>query len=437
MADGPTYRTTVKNDYLGEEREIFGASPAELKAKTKVLLEKWAELEKKSRVREETGQKRELAALATEQASEFIAACQSLLRANLKVASYIDWSSLYDDRPYPPFVFEESPPAYEKIASELGVPPKKPLLEFFCPSARRRRLAKEDEAQKTFKQLTAEYEKRREEARAAYELKRAAYISEQTAYNNEVEKLHLAFERGETWAVECLMRIALSSIIVPPEIDLSFAAAYDRAGRLAVVECLLPAPWELPRAARYTYSEEGDDVVAHEMPDEQWETLYASLLIQIALSSVRAVFLTGGERHIAQAVFNGRLLGAPEDFENGGESSATALPCIITLRAPRDFFQNILAAGRSPQECFLALKGRINEPATAAIPVQPALEIEKIKKFPAIQKKSPLLPKDQPASFPYQPGEIKKAGQKLFEELVKSIEEEIAEKESRPPRFLH
>lgn len=443
MADGLDCKTKVKNDYLGEEREIYGSSPAELRVKAQALLERWAELEKKSREREEAAGRRELAALITEQARQFTAACQNLLRTNLKRPGYIDWSTLYDDRPYPPFVHEEPPPAYEKIARQLEVPPKKPLVELFCPSARRRRMALEEQAQFAFKQLTAEYEKRREEARSAYELKRAAYISEQTAYNHEVEKLHLAFEKGEPWAVECLMRIALSRLAVPPEIDLSFAAAYDRAGRLAAVECLMPAPWELPRVARCDYRAEEDDAVTAEIPDEEWEAFYSSLLIQIALCSVRAVFLTCGERLVSQAVFNGRVLGMPENFEccigaggTCGENREPEPPCIISLRAPRDFFQSILAAGRSPKECFLALKGRMSEPATAVIPVQPYLEIEKIKMFPAFSPQNLFSSPGRPFT-PYRPGEIEKAGRELVRELLENIEEEISKSEGRPPRHLH
>lgn len=418
------YQKVISNEYLGVEEEIKGAYPAEIEVKAKVQAARWARREKRQRERENIDFLRELAGYDTRQAVLFIEECKNILRSNLEAGKKLDLVSLYDDKPYPPFVFKEPAPRYKEIAREMGVPQKDLLAELFFPSIKKRRLDLEKKAKETFESRMQQFKESQEAARAAYEEKRAKYIEKQSEYNMSVDQLHLDLEKGLPEAVESSARIALALINCPDIIELTFDARYLPQEKLIIINCVFPHPWEIPRAVRYDYIEEENGITPLEMEQEEFSSFYKNILLQLTLSSIHILFESLDPRHIQQAAFNGLVKG-PESggTYNGAESESNC--CILTCKVSRELFKSLDLAGASPEECFRAIKGVMEEPLTELTAVRPAVDMKQVPPAgPETGQKQAGNASPGPAAF--RPGELTTMARELMADMVEKIETSLA-----------
>ncbi|KUK82351.1 MAG: Restriction endonuclease, partial [Pelotomaculum thermopropionicum] len=365
---------TITNEYLGLTKIITGSYPAEITVKAAAQAARWADREKRARERKDLDFLRELAAYDTRQAETFIKEAKNILRANLERIKKFDPASLYDDRPYPPFVFKEAAPRYKTIARATGVPQKSFFGELFFPSVRRKRLKLEKEASQAYETAMRQYEERKTAARGGHEKERAVHLEAQSVYNRSVDQLQLDFERGRPEAVESCVRIALSGLTCPDLMELDFDARFLPAEGLVAVNCIFPCPWEIPRAVRYRYNETEHGVTPVEMEPEEFALFYKTVLLQLTLSSIHTVFKSVASRHIRQAAFNGLVNGpVPLDRDNGTEdgTEGASIYCILTCKVTRELFQSLNLEETPPEQCFTAIKGVMKEPLTGLLPVQP------------------------------------------------------------------
>jgi len=419
---------TITNEYLGLTKTITGSYPAEITVKAAAQAARWASREKKARAGKDLDFLRELAEYDTRQAEGFIKECKNMLRSNLEGERKFDPASLYDDQPYPPFVFKEAAPRYKPIARTIGVPKKNFFGELFSPSAGKKRLNLEKEAAQSYEAALRQYEERKAAARAAHEEKRAAYLEKQSAYNRSVDRLQLDFERGRPEAVESCVRIALSGLTCPDLIELDFDARYLPPEKLVAVNCIFPCPWEIPRAVRYRYNEAEHGITPVEMEPEEFALFYKTVLLQLTLSSIYTVFESiytvfesVASRHIRQAAFNGLVNGpGPVEPDNGTEDAS--IYCILTCQVSREFFQSLDLEGTPPDQCFYAAKGIIKEPLTELLPVQPLVATGKTPEPTDETGRSrdcDTIP--EPAAF--RPGELTTIAKELMTDVFEKIED--------------
>lgn len=420
-------RKTLKKDPPGNKGEIKGTTQAEIKVKEKTQLARQAGLVKRFKERDDLDSVRELAEYDTTQARRFINSCKSILKNNLGPGSKTDWASLYDDRPYPPFVFKGPVPRYKKIAKEADVPQKSFFSELFSPSAKKRRIHLENEAKKELGVQMQEYEKKRELERTAHEIERSAYIAEQEAYNSSVEQFQLDFEKGCPGAVESFARIALAQLVYPDLMELDFDAWYNPDEKLILIEGVLPGPLEIPRTILHQYDEEQHGINAIDMDQTEFAHFYESILLQITLSAIRVIFESTPERHIRRVAYNGYIRGiAPET----GEESRS---CILTCKVSRDVFAAIDLAANSPGETYAAIKGSMKEPLIEINPVQPL-----VNKRPVDHGQTHDRQDAAPKQEVYRPGDLSHVAQELMSEMLEQIENNLIETgEDDEKKMLH
>ncbi|MCL6634215.1 MAG: hypothetical protein K6T29_00370 [Peptococcaceae bacterium] len=409
--DTNIHHRTISSEYLGITEEIKGTYPAEVRAKARATLARWAALEKRRRERDGIHSLEHLAQYDTRRAGEFLEECRSILQNNLNAAK-LDWAALYDDRPYPPFVFQEPPPRYETIAREMGVPERRFLAELFFPSMKKRRLHLENEARLVLAARLRQHRQREEAARAAHEAQRSACIREQSEYNSSVEQLQLDFERGLPAAVESAARIALARLQYPDAFQLEFDAQYHQAEMLLAADCIFPAPVEMPRAVRYVYNEEEHGLAAVAMPQKDFDELYKSVLLQTTLAAIHTLFES--VRHVRRVGFNGLV--------RDGESTV----CILTCVASRDRFGSLDLTRTPPEECFPALAGVMAEPLTELTPVQPLVRINRAE--PLYSETAPISdggPPPRPEA--YRPGDFGQEARELISDMLGQIEKDLLE----------
>jgi len=412
---------TITNEYLGLTKTITGSYPAEITVKAAAQAARWASRGKKARTRKDLDFLRELAEYDTCQAEGFIKECKNILRSNLEGERKFDPASLYDDQPYPPFVFKEAAPRYKSIARTIGVPKKNFFGELFFPSAGKKRLNLEKEAAQTYEAALRQYEEKKAAARAAHEEKRTAYLEKQSAYNRSVDRLQLDFERGRPEAVESCVRIALSGLTCPDLIELDFDARYLPPEKLVAVNCIFPCPWEIPRAVRYRYNEAEHGITPMEMEPEEFALFYKTVLLQLTLSSIYTVFESVASRHIRQAAFNGLVNGpGPVEPDNGTEDAP--IYCILTCQVSRKLFQSLDLKGNTPEQCFSAVKGIMKEPLTGLTPVQSLVGTGKTPDSVRGTRRSrdcDTIP--EPAAF--RPGELTTMAKELMTDMLEKIED--------------
>ncbi|MFA4886355.1 MAG: hypothetical protein WC601_11375, partial [Desulfotomaculaceae bacterium] len=168
---------------ISDVEEIAGETLPEIQIRTQTWLARRDRLEMIQQERDNVDDLKQLAEFDTKQSELYIKGCKNILKANLAAGAKKDWASLYNDKPFPPFVFKNPAPLYKQVARETGVPPKRFLSELLFPSVKNRRMQKENDAKKTYDLKMRLYEEEKAARRAAHEAKKTAYMAEQSAYN--------------------------------------------------------------------------------------------------------------------------------------------------------------------------------------------------------------------------------------------------------------
>jgi restriction system protein len=257
-------------------------------------------LEKIQQERKNLADLKQLAEFESIQAKLFIEGCKNILRDNLAAGPEAEWAALYNDMPYPPFIFKE-----------------------------------EKESQPT-----------------AYEKERAAYIAAQSEYNSAVDQLQLDYEKGRPAAIQSFARIVLNGITRPDLVTVYFDAVYQPADKLLLIDALLPPYYDLPRAVSYQYKKAWD-IIPVEMSDQEYDVFYLDLIQQITLIAMDTIFKAIPARFVQWVGFNGLV------ENNEAEDTLDTKSCIITCKAARNDFAALDLSQDSQAENFLKLKGQL------------------------------------------------------------------------------
>ena len=199
-------------------------------------------LDKIKQERKKLADLKQLAEFESIQAKLFIEGCKNILRDNLAAGPEVEWAALYNDTPYPPFIFNEK--------------------------------------------------------------EKAVYTAAQSNYNNSVDQLQLDYEKGRPAAVQSFARIVLNGITRPDLLMVYFDAVYQPAEKLLVVDAVLPPYYDLPRAVSYQYKKAWD-IIPIEMSDQEFDAFYLNLIQQIALIAMDTIFKAIPARFVQWVGFNG------------------------------------------------------------------------------------------------------------------------------------
>ncbi len=387
-------------------------------------------LEKIQQERVKLDDLKQLAQFESRQAELFIEGCKNILKDNLAADHKAEWASLYNDIPYPPFVYKNPAPRYNQIAREKGVPPKSTFSELLSPAVKKERLQKENDANNAYNLMLKQYEEEKEAQRAAHEKERAAYLNAQMEYNNAVERLQLDYEKGDPAAIQSIARIVLNGILRPDLVRVYFDAVYQPAEKLLVIDALLPSYYDLPRALSYQYSKGAGEITPIEMSDQEFDAFYLDLILQIALSAMDTIFKAIPARHVQGVGFNGLI-------ENDKiEKNLDTKSCIMTCKAAINDFTALDLARNSYSENFFKLKGQLakslsgDDTVPSMIITEPASGHDESDGNTDNSKTGTIPPE-------YKPGEFKQVTSKIVEEMLEDIEKNLLKSVRDKDDMLH
>jgi hypothetical protein len=397
---------------------IAGEALPEIYTRRQAELARLERLEKIQQERDSIKDLKQLAEFETKQCENLIKESKNILSKNLAAGVRTEWASLYNDEPFPPFVFKNPAPRLNQVARETGVPTKSFFSELLSPAAKKERLQKESDAQNAYALQMKHYEEEKESQRIAHEKERDAYIAVQSEYNSNVEQLQLDYEKGRPAAIQSFARIVLNRITMPDLITVYFDALCQPDEKLLVIDCVLPPYYDLPRSVSYQYNKEIGEIAPTIMDEQEFAVYYLDLIQQIALTAMYKIFDEIPARHVQCVGFNGLV----ENSEIG--DTLISKSCIITCMAARDTFAALDISKKTPAECFLSLKGVLAKSLSGADSVPsiiiagPLADTDEANQAPGDSQSLPKPPE-------YQPGEFKQVTTKIVDEMLEEIEKKL------------
>jgi restriction system protein len=176
------------------------------------------------------------------------------------------------------------------------------------------------------------------------------------------------YRAGDPAGIAAYVEAVLTALPLPRCITPKAKAAHSPDERESVVEYELPTADVVPKATSYRYVKSREVVVEKARPASQVKALYTSVIAQLAILSLAAIWECDSERYIDAVVFNGVVdtLDAP--------SGQPIRPCLITVRVTREAFAEIDLDHLDPSACLERLSATVSQNPTKFVPVRPLLE---------------------------------------------------------------
>jgi restriction system protein len=417
------YWETIRNEYLGVSKVIKAMTLWELNWLMDAQLAKWKDQERKKReqVQKEALRKSAQEALGnlkaqaeedTGAAQEKINSFRKILAGSLDRNLIIHWEKLQDFRPFPPFKFDCPKPDLSQIRlGLLGAEPQEELAsapypenpsiwELLLPFLKKGRLRRDQEAQEAFesekrkahaeflrkmKQYRAgehqvikaynsqvnEFNAKLGEAKRKYAKERVDFLAGQKNQNDAVSALRSSYEKGSAEAIGRCMQMVLEESSYPENMSGDPELQFDEHSKILVVNFWLPGLTDVPKVWEYKFVQSRKAIETKEMKPKEFAAFYDDVIHQIALRTIRELFMADYALYVQAVVFNGWVRGV--DDKTGKPFTS----CILSCEAPRQEFMEFDLARVSPRECVRGLKGITAGPLANLAPVKPIMDINR------------------------------------------------------------
>lgn len=189
--------------------------------------------------------------------------------------------------------------------------------------------------------------------------------------NAAVDALEAAFRTGDPDAVEDYFSQLLSQSAYPQGFPDQRRVAYRPEPRELWVEAELPDRTIVPaeRGFRYVKTRKAIDTLPR--AERETKQLYASLVAQAALRALRECFAATDARDLTDVVvFNGHV--STRDPATGKQIH----PCLVSVSANRDTFQELELAHLDPVACLKHLNALVSPHPYDLVPVPPVVEFD-------------------------------------------------------------
>ncbi len=310
-------------------------------------------------------------------------------------------------RPGPLAVAARSPQAEEFLPIKPGVFEKLFAADRYDDQLR--------QGQSRYAQAVATYEeseRRRLHALAAAQFSHTQAVEaahqETRAQDAEVDALKADLLAGRPEAVTAYLDLVLQASPVPEGFPHQWRLAYVPESEQLVVEYELPTRDVVPTVKAYRYVKASDSVTETARAAGQIKAQYASVVTQTSLRLVHEVFAADRLSQVGTVVFNGMV--STTDPATGRR----VRPCLLTVRATRDAFEQLDLAHVEPAACLRYLGAGVSRSPAELLPVRPVLEFDMVDpRF--VQESDVLAGLDQrPNLLELTPNEFESLIQNLF-----------------------
>ena len=347
----------------------------ELRAHQRTLIAEEKERQRQyveSRIDEVKSQNAELESLVDD--------LSKLLLTALDRHSLISFSSLLVKPDLPELNFGDLLKPQQKPRPESFYPPKPSALIAWVPSVKhahaQRITAGEQAYQAALQQYEIDESKRLtklEALRSAHEnsCQKALAIAEKQ--NSELEEFQRAFSAGDPEAIAAYFDMVLDRSPYPEGFPQTARMAFDAESKQLVVEYELPVIDDIvPTAKAYKYVKSNDSIVASARPESQRKALYASVVAQTVLRTLRELFDSDESKHLETVVLNGYV----SSIDKG--TGQPVRPCVVSVRTTRDVFSGLDLRHVDAESCLKTLNAAVSKSPSELAPVRPILELNMV-----------------------------------------------------------
>jgi restriction system protein len=320
----------------------------------------------------------EVAALNESLAAD-IASLDGLLGDALAVDELLDFESLKEAAPRPPFTpgalgVPEPPPDPARFR-----PPAPGAAQKLVPGARQRYEARFEAGRRQYDAAVQEHQRREaerlrrlEQARSEHQRAIAAVEERLARQHAEVEAFKAAFEGGEPDAVVEYFALVLERSQYPEGFPQGYRLAYVPESRQLVLQYRLPDFSVIPAVAEYKYVKTGDKVTQKARTVRERQDLYKRVVAAVAVRTLHEVFEADRSQIAETVVFNGHV-----DTINDA-TGKQEYPCLVTLMTTRDTFMDRDFTRVDPLACLLDLSASVSKNPAELAPVRPVLEFDMV-----------------------------------------------------------
>lgn len=381
------FRIEIAHNGLNKHKVIKGDFQEVVTRKADVQLAAWDVQWQKKKERQAQARRKEanlqLAEERTAEAEAELERLRSILEATLDVDDTIDWDSLKDDSSFPePHLGDPQLPDQPIAPDPKDYDPDLRFYHHLIPPWKRSVQARAEErlarAKQEWRRRSEEHEAESKKlaeihaaAKQAWEARKAEFEAEQQEANAAIEREKLKYFDAEPEAVVEYCDLVLSRSDYPDSFPQEFELYYNDSNATLVIDYQLPAPEDLPTLKEVKYIKTKDEMREKHLTDRQLNQLYDDVLYQVALRTIHEVYEADQVDALQAVVFNGFV--HTIDDATGKEIE----PCLLSLQAEREEFDDINLSNVDPKKCFKALKGVGSSKLHSVTPVAPIVKVNK------------------------------------------------------------
>jgi len=270
--------------------------------------------------------------------------------------------------------------AEEEPVIDGFLPPAPQGFRSLLPGAARKHREQLEQADRAFAEACEQHESREARrlealklARDEFDAKTAELEAATRRQHADVDQLEAKFRAGDPPAIAEYYAAVLGSISFPYERpEEESRVAYAPESWQLVIELELPPVEVVPDVREYRYIKSRDEVKPMAVPAAERRRVYASLIAQIALAVLRDAFEADRYDVVETIVVNGHV--HTIDKRTGEQIH----PCLLTVRATRERFNELNLARVDPAECLKGLSASISKSPAEMVPVRPVLDFDMV-----------------------------------------------------------
>lgn len=373
--------------------------------------------DEKDRKRRYLEQRIEEADEQNNQLLETITILSSVLTAGLDQRWVVNFDSLKKPVALPPFDPKgASVPAKELKLDDFLPPPPRFVSRLF--NGQKRYEAEAAQARQAYEQANqkrdadeAARQQRLAQLETEYATTCALIEGQARKHSDEIEQFRSEYQQGEPQAVSSYYSNVFDHDLLPSGFPTAAKAAYIRESRQLVIERELPTIEIVPPVSAYRYVRARDAIESTSRAVSLRNSLYASLVSQVALRTLHGAFAADSAQIIDSVVLN--CFVDTIDAATGHSIS----PYLLTVRVANQTFGGFDLSRVEPIACLKALKAQVSRSPAELVPVRPLVDFNMVdKRF--IEATDVLSALDQrPNLMELTPGEFENLITNLFTKM--------------------
>ena len=221
------------------------------------------------------------------------------------------------------------------------------------------------------KEALEKWEYYKKEAIEKWEQNVQNYIEEKKLAQTTIEEKKQGYLNGNKELVIDFCNHVLSDFKYPDYFPQSYELDYSPTNKMLVIDYQLPLPHNIPTLKEVKYVQSSGQFKETHISQSQINSLYDSVVYQIALCTIYKLFNANHPDVVVQIVFNGFV----ESINPSTGKNMVA--CILSVQTNHDEFVEINLINVDPKACFKTLKGVGSSQLYSITPIAPILNMNR------------------------------------------------------------